>query len=1096
MTDAPEPSAVERRIVSVLFADLVGFTPLSERLDAEDVATIQDAYFDATRETIQRYGGVVEKFIGDAAMAVFGAPRSRDDDAERSVRAGLALIGAVEQLNARLGLEPDALQLRVGVNTGEVVHATAGTDAGRVTGDTVNTAARFQAAARPGSVLIGELTALTVADAIETAAVGQVELKGKAEPVRAWEAVGTRSHPSREEALGTLRAPTLGREAELERLRAAIATVGDERRAERLLIVAPPGVGKSRLLAELAATTDATVLRARVRPQGTAPFETVAQLFEGLELDALEAALASAGTPAARGKVIAAEVRRLHEPGEAPHPASGDLAAERDARFEAWTAALDALTDRPSAWLVEDVHWAGPDLLAFLDHAGRAPSRHGRLLVTTARPSLLESAREWCETQRIDLAPLPPTDAANLVHALVGDALPAELVDAVVERSDGTPLFIEELIRTWASVATLVAGDDGRWSLAVQPDAVLLPQTVQAIYAAQLDDLPPDARLVARRGSVAGRRVPMAALHPLELEDRRDGVEILLRRDFLAGPLSDEVTGEAYAYRHALLRDAGYASLARVERARLHVAMAAWLEQVAADRADVIAEAIAEHHALALDSLPALASGDLPDRAALARSAAAWYERAAAAALGLSAHEAARRLLERSIDLTDAEDAPLDLARRRLRLGEILSESADLDAGIGHLEAAVAIFADWLPDTAAGYAEAVYALGRSYMQQIRFPEAGTITSSALAALDAAGADEPAGRSRLMALHAWSVSALDLTDGVLDEARAAEELAATVGDPTLELDVLEHVTSARGEVGTMDPDAWSEIARRALALGRWQQAAIATRIRAFERVDHDPAAALPGIDAAAELAQAHGMTEQSGWCELARCETLFVIGRWDEALDSGLRAIELGERYAYIRLAFRTWVVLLPMLAARRDSSLLERHARWWRQAKQHFPTNPSPYGSFLTAAVGAWRAAAAGETPPVPDASLTAFDLGFSNPHFLAAVETVTDAWLAHDRLDLARAIAAKPVDDEATPLMRSSSDLVRARVAAAEGASQDPHAHARDSAAHARGIGASWWLARALRLLGDPEADALEAALGIAGRVPPPVALGAPNGE
>src|SRR5688572_16166713 len=276
MAEAPEPAAaaaaVERRIVSVLFADLVGFTTLSEQLDAEDVATLQDAYFAACRETIQRYGGVLEKFIGDAAMAVFGAPRARDDDAERAVRAGLALIGALEQLEAGLGLQQRTLQLRVGVNTGEVVHATSGPNEGRVTGDTVNTAARFQAAARPGTVLIGEVTALTVAETIETDAIGTIELKGKAEPARAWEATGARSQPSREEALGALKAPMLGRDAELDRLNDAVDAVAADHRADRIVIVAPPGVGKSRLLAELAATTNAAVLRARVRPQATAPY--------------------------------------------------------------------------------------------------------------------------------------------------------------------------------------------------------------------------------------------------------------------------------------------------------------------------------------------------------------------------------------------------------------------------------------------------------------------------------------------------------------------------------------------------------------------------------------------------------------------------------------------------------------------------------------------------------------------------------------------------------------------------------------------------------------------------------------------------------
>ena len=732
MAEAPEPAAVaaavERRIVSVLFADLVGFTTLSEELDAEDVATVQDAYFAATRETIERYGGVVEKFIGDAAMAVFGTPRARDDDAERAVRAGLALIGALEQLEARLGMQPQTLQLRVGVNTGEVVHATSGPDEGRVTGDTVNTAARLQTAARPGTVLIGELTALTVAETIETEPIGSVELKGKAEPVRVWEATGARSQPSREEALGALKAPMLGRDAELGRLQDAIEAISRERRADRIVIVAPPGVGKSRLLAELAAITSATVLRARVRPQATAPYETVAQLLAAADTTDLAEALANAGVPDARASVIREEVARLVEPASDAAAGGGDLAAERDARFDAWVSALDVLSRGASVWLIEDVHWAGGDLLAFLDHAGRAPSRNGRLVVATARPSLLETAPAWCEGQRIDLAPLPPTESSALVRALLGSALPDQLVAAVVERSDGTPLFIEELLRTWASVGTLVLAD-GAWHLAVEPESVSLPPTVQAIYAAQLDDLPPDARQVARRGAVAGRRVPLAAFPSLELDGRRGGMDALHRRAFVAGPFDDPITGEGYAYRHALLRDAGYASLARAERARLHVAMARWLAETAGDRADIVAEAVAEHNASALESLPAIAGGDLPDRATLMREAAAWYERAADAALRLSAHEAAQRLFARSIELTDA-GSPLDLARRRLRLGEILAASADLDAGIGEMEAALEGFTG----DPTGTAGAAYALARAYMQQIRFPEAEGLAAATLASL--------------------------------------------------------------------------------------------------------------------------------------------------------------------------------------------------------------------------------------------------------------------------------------------------------------------------------------------------------------------------
>src|SRR5690606_19250828 len=331
-----------------------------------------------------------------------------------------------------------------------------------------------------------------------------------------------------------------------------------------------------------------------------------------------------------------------------------DVATERDRRFAAWTEALDALSgEAQSAWIVEDVHWAGADLLAFLEHA----ATDARAVVyASARPAILDGASEWvADGTLLELAPLPPADAGALIHALVGDALPEAVVTAIAERSDGNPLFIEELIRTWVSIGTLVREGD-RWALAVEPEAVALPATVQAIYAAQLDDLPADARLVARRASVIGRRFAEAALDPLELEHSTQGIEGLRHRAFIDGPHADAVNGSVYAYRHALLRDAGYASLARAERARLHLALARWMEETAGDGADAIAEAIGEHHAAALESLPALVSPGGLDRVAVAAAAASWLARGAERALSLAAHERAIELLVRAIALTPPDD--------------------------------------------------------------------------------------------------------------------------------------------------------------------------------------------------------------------------------------------------------------------------------------------------------------------------------------------------------------------------------------------------------------------------------------------------------
>jgi hypothetical protein len=566
--------------------------------------------------------------------------------------------------------------------------------------------------------------------------------------------------------------------------------------------------------------------------------------------------------------------------------------------------------------------------------------------------------------------------------------------------------------------------------------------------------------------------VPLAAFASLELDDRRQGLDVLRRRAFVAGPFDDPITGDSYAYRHALLRDAGYASLARAERARLHIGMARWLAETAGDRADVVAEAVAEHYASALDSLPSLGGADLLDRATLMHEAAAWYERAAEAALQLAAIDASQRLFSRSIELTDPA-RPLELARRRLSLGEVLAGSADLDIGIGEMEAALDAFGE----DAGGVADAAYALARAYMQQIRFPEAEELTAATLARLR----NEPAAAlARLRALHAWTVAAQGRSDGVRAEADLAWADAQAAGDPVLELDVLEHVNAARDEIGEAGVTDWALLEAKALALGRWHQVVVAARIRAVLLSDTDFPSALPRLEAAAEVASAHGLTEQAGWVSYSRTEVLWVVGNWNEALEVGRRLIDMSERNAYVRLTFRTWVILLQMAAARRDRALAELWERWWAEAADRFQSTastPSPYARVLNAATGVWIGQATGRpAAPPPDDLIDAL-IPMSNPHFLGAVETVVRAWLDAGRTDLAalaaQRCAANAADPEATGLMRVSAALVDAWVTGSADS-------ARTAAGLGTELGAPWWELRALRVLGDPRADDLEAVLGI----------------
>jgi class 3 adenylate cyclase/tetratricopeptide (TPR) repeat protein len=1125
-------TAFERRIVSVLFADLVGFTALSERLDPEDVATIQDAYFATVRETVARHGGVLEKFIGDAAMAVFGVPKARDDDAERAIRAGLALVGAVELLGARLGLAADeaGLRLRVGVNSGEVVSAETGPDAGRVTGDTVNLAARFQTAADAGSVLVGELTQLSAADAVEFEAIGAMELKGKAGPVPAWRVTGLRPERSREEALGALRAPLLGRAEELEHLDAALADVVERHSARIELIVAPPGVGKSRVLTEFATQAEAAgahILLARVRADQLGPIEPIEQLLRAAvagagvstadrstAVDGLGRALAATAMPPSRVEIVTEEVvAALWPTTDTRTTGSGPRAEERDARLGAWLEALDALNGGAvSTWLIEDVHWAGGDLRAFLDLAARWPSQSGRLMVATARPSVLEQA--WPAARVLELPSLPTVESSQLVTALIGDVLPAELVADVADRSDGNPLFIEELLRSWISSGVLVSSGDG-WALAIPPEQVPVPATVQAIYAAQLDDLPTAARLLARRASVAGRRFRTAALGPLEVPEPAEGLAQLRRRAFLRGPEADEAGDEVYVYRHALLRDAGYASLSRAERVRLHLTLADWLEQVAGADASRVAEPIASHCESALGALPMVGAADGVREDVTARCLL-WLERAADAALAVSAHEAAIGLLGRAMALVDPGSP--EAARLQLRRARLLAATADMDLAIAEMEEALQVARDTLRAEAvdgdaerlgparAAYGEVVLALGDAMIEQARFPQAHELTTVALEELTP---PEDVLAGRLMALHAWANVAWGKQEGVLAEAaRALEVVRGT--DPMIEIEVRERVVQIRSETTGVVAEDWGSLAELARQHRQWAVAITAMTMHTrYAEADLGPRAALAQYQDALDLALTHGLSEKAVWARYNYAAQLARLGDWDDAMATGMDGIEAGERYAYIRVVFRIWMALAVILAARGEPEPMARFAAWFEANRAAFPDPPSAFAQVLGVAING-RLRSLGltslfdwETTPEVVASVL-----YDQADWFDAVEAVIWEWIRNGDLPTAseahRAVEAQAKhQSEAEPkepigtLLHASLSLMAAWLARAQGETDSASTHAREALAWARTAEAPWWVARAIRAIPEgmatvdeqSEADAIELWLKVAdGATAPPL--------
>ncbi len=1092
--------AVERRIVTILFADLVDFTPLSERLDAEDVAAIQDAYFAVARETIGRYGGSLEKFIGDAVMAAFGLGHARDDDAERAIRAALALVNGVASLGARLGLDAAELRVRVGVNTGEAVVTAgapaegAGTQSGRVTGDIVNVAARLQAAAPPGSVIVGEATALAVAAAVDLEEAQPVVLKGKAAPVPAAVVRGIRPEPSRALAMGGMVAPTIGRDAELARLVAALDGAAGSSR--RVLLVAPPGVGKTRLVGELVgAASDVPWWRTRCRQEAGTPFALVRDvLAAGIEAEGLAAAgpmaeavrrlVEGVGASTARATVVASAVDDLlrdpdgpaGSPTEAATAAPGGSRPDRDGLFAAWAEALRALA-RPAGvrWLVEDLHWATPDEIAFVERVAGDPPGGGVAVVATARPSIVDRVDGgW---QRIDLEPLPGADAEGLVRALVGDALPDALVARVAARSDGNPLFIEELLRTWVSVGTLRRdGPDAPWRLATPADDVPLPTTIQAIYASQLDDLPAAARTTARRASVAGRRFPAGALDGLEVGDRDASLGELARRAIIAGPAAEAPLGDMYTYRHALVRDAAYATLARAERADLHLRLARWLEAAAGSRADSVARAIGDHYADALANAPAIAPlvggpAGLP-REDVAALAASWLERAGVEALRLAAHEAAREALTRALDLTPASDT-VATARRHELVGDSLIGTGSLDEASAAYQRAVdatrAALADGAADAAAhalrrALARAGRSLGLVRWEQARFADMLTLARDLLAEFPA---DDPDARLPLELVEVQGRMGLTNDASLADEAAAIRVRAAALGDELLELDALRLEVSTRGEAGLTTPDDWRDLAARLEAVGRMRDAVgmliNVASTSSDDRVFEDLARR---IDA---LADAHHLTESRGWIAHVRALRAFDRGAWDEASEQARDAIAIATAHGYHRIVVRTWFVLRPIATARGDAAALVAAADWFAARDREAAFPDSPYGRMMRLAFDLDAAAAGGPQRSLPEYAWIdgAFGLPYDGGDWLAAIERVVVALLEAGRVDDAeQAVRRLASSVDASDRLAAASRVLLDAWLRERRDDPDVIAVARDGVRVAREAGAPWWELRLLEIV------------------------------
>ncbi len=546
---AVEPEA--RKVVTVLFTDVAGSTALGERLDPELLRNVMWRYFEAVQAALERHGGTVEKFIGDAVMAVFGVPAVREDDPLRAVRAAAEIQDALRELNAELqrdhGVE---IITRTGINTGEVVVGGGGSpDQKLATGDAVNVAARLEQAAAPGDVLLGAATYAAVADLVHAEPAPPVDAKGKSEPLVAYRLVGLR--PDVPAFTRPIASPFVGRRDELAALRSAYDAAVAERSARLATIVGTPGIGKSRLARELldSLRDEARILVGRCTSYGTgAPYLPLADVVR----DAGDPAEVLAGV--GHGELAARTIE---------HGGSPDETAWAFRRLFETLAAT-----RPLVLVVDDIHWADPELLDLVEYVAASPGDAPIFVLCTARPDLFDVRPSWAAPRPgatlVVLEPLGHDDSDTLVDALAHTLAP-ELRERVVETAEGNPLFVEQLLAHFEH----------------DPDADSVPPTIQALLAARIDRLEPEERAVVQRGSVEGRLFHRGAVS--ELLDEGTGVGgtllALARKEFVRPDRSLFPGDDGFRFNHVLIRDVAYASMPKELRSRLHERLADWLER-------------------------------------------------------------------------------------------------------------------------------------------------------------------------------------------------------------------------------------------------------------------------------------------------------------------------------------------------------------------------------------------------------------------------------------------------------------------------------------------------------------------------------------
>ncbi len=881
------PRIEERRTVTILFVDLVGFTERSDQADPEDVRRTLVPFHAAVKEDLERFGGTLDKFIGDAVMGVFGAPIAHEDDPIRAVRAALAILRSIEGLQRT---DPQ-LRVRIAVNTGEAVVAFGvGPQIGEaVAGDVVNTASRMQALAPHDAVVVGEATLRALRDQFDVEELAPATVKGKVEPLTVWRVVAER-------AAADIAPPVLvGRDRELAALEASFERVLASGSVRCVTIVAGPGLGKSRLVRELEErlTSKATALTATCPPYGQgvtfAPMAETLRTLAGVGMqDAPDVVVAHLETLATRAEEEPGERRWLvsrlsllmgigtsdHE-GAAP---AGELAM-------AWVEALKVATESgPLLLVVEDLHWGEPAFVEVLEAAESLLAGTPALVIVTARPELADRHPGWLEARdaaiAIELAPLTSADTAGLLGDLLGRIVGSgPTTDELVERIAGNPLYALEFARMLRD----------RVHAGTEPTT---PESVQAVIAARLDAIPPDLRGLTLDASVIGGELWPEALAELghrSEEDARADVEDLVRRGILERRPSSLLGLAGYRFSHSLIREVAYARLPRTERARRHLATAEWLEKVFEESSDPHPEMVARHFASAAELG---AAAGVAGVAAQARPAAVRWLKAAAEranlvdaggafafydrALRLVPERTAERivLLERS-GVTGRQSEALDGAGVLQRYEETLSIARELDDPV------------LIGDALTRMGSQLGATGEPARSREALDEAIRV----LGAL-------PPGRA-LGRAYAYRAEE-ELFAGHTQEARRLADLALTLlGDEDeyvtiMSLHIRGDARCSMGDEAGLE-DLW-EALRIALASDHASAITISHNyLGPWLLVMEGPGRAMAEFEAGLEVADRRGLSAHVHWSKSGLAETKFEAGQWDEALALADEMIAAGDR---------------------------------------------------------------------------------------------------------------------------------------------------------------------------------------------------------